>query len=214
MKFIKTAAVLCALLAAAPTFAQGNAQIVSAKESYNTLSVSYTDVTISPKEGTDTSLNGFSFGYLRGIGVMENHPLFIEAGIKFSMGFDSDTYDSDYDDITIKQTLASLAVPVNVAYKFNINDKFAIKPYVGLGLKLHVIGKYTLELDDEKKSLNWFDKKDMDGDAYKRFQLGWHLGVAFQYNRVSLGVDYGTDFIQFAKNVSSSTVNLNLGFDF
>lgn len=208
MNFIKTAAVVCALLVAAPAFAQVNTSSASTKESYNTLGVSYTGVTISPKGDLDISLNGFSLGYLHGFGVLENRPLFVETGVKFTMGFDSDDYD-DYD-VTVKQTLASLSVPVNLAYKFGVTDKFAIKPYVGLNLKLHMIGKTTVSDDEDKISMNWFDKDDMDV-VFKRFQLGWHIGAAFHYNSVSLGVDYGTDFTQIAKKASSNTINVTLG---
>lgn len=217
MNFIKTAAVVCALLVAAPAFAQVNTSSASAKKSYNTIGVSYTGVTFNPKDDDldflDTSFNGFSLGYLHGFGVLENRPLFIETGVKFTMGFASDSYDYDDYDATVKQTLASLSVPVNLAYKFGVTDKFAIKPYVGINLKLHMIGKATYSDDEDKISTNWFDKDDMDV-VFKRFQLGWHIGAAFHYNSVSLGVDYGTDFTQIAKKVSSNTINVTLGYNF
>ncbi len=37
----------------------------------------------------------------------------------------------------------------------------------------------------------------MDGSEYtwNRFQMGWQIGVGFQYKPFYLGVQYGTDFI-------------------
>ncbi len=66
------------------------------------------------------------------------------------------------------------------------------------------------ELDEEDiewiegKWCNLFsDSKENMGDkdlTWNRFQMGWHVGVGFQYKPFYLGVHYGTDFIPAYKH--------------
>lgn len=214
MKLFKTIAVACAALIATP------AAVCAAD--YNMVGVSYTNTTLSPEYGSNMSMNGFSVGYTHGFGISASHPMFIEAGLKFqgvfnskAFGFDFDS-DSDYfsdDDIDSKSSLCSFVVPVSFAWKFAINDKISIKPYAGINLKVHVLGKTTLSAFDEKMSADWFDKEEM-GVKFNRAQVGWHIGTTFEYSRIFLGVSYGTDFNQIAKSTGSGTFDLALGYCF
>lgn len=203
MNFIKTVAVVCALLVAAPAFAQ---------KDYNTANVSYTNTTLDPKNAESTSLNGFSVGYIHGVSLDKSHPIFLETGIKLSMGFYSDT--DEHNTYTTTSSLGSLSVPLSLTYIIGVKDKFAIKPYAGIDFKVNILGKSVSESKNSKDTRNWFDKKDMNGAVCKRFQMGWHIGAAFMYDKFSLGVDYGTDFIQLAKDCTTSTLNLTFGYNF
>ena len=200
MKFIKTIAIACvAMISASAAHA----------EDYNTIGVSYTNTTLTPKYGDSMGMNGFSVGYTRGFGISDSHPMFIEAGLKFSALFHSESEES----IDAISTLCSFTVPVSFAWKFELNDKFSIKPYAGLNLKVHVLGKTTFSDEDESLRINWFDKEDM-GVKWNRAQVGWHIGADFQYTEYSLGLSYGTDFNQITKKTNSGTFNLTLGYNF
>lgn len=221
MKSIKLLVLTCAAacgLSAAPQTPQTPAPEANPNAAYNLVGISYTNIGLDPEESSNISMNGFSIGYTHGFSISKKLPLFIETGVKFSLGIhsDSERYYDDYEDYgfkaTVTEKLASLSVPVNVAYKYSINDQFSIKPYLGLNVKVNVLGSTTYKVDHEKETMNWYDN---DNDGYfKRFQMGWHIGVGAQYSKYYLGLDYGTDFIKLADEISSGTFNLTLGYSF
>ena len=182
------------------------------------------------------SMNGFAVKYIHGFSLSSTMPAYIETGLNFSYAFHSETDDNDY--LEPRQQHAALAVPVNFAWRFNVADNIYLKPYLGLNLKLNVIGKQQNRLTDtflddyrevydeaydgdtESDWLSWYDKDDMGSkDAvWNRFQLGWHIGAAAQFSGFYIGLDYGTDFIKAWKykksHVNSATFNLTAGVCF
>ncbi len=205
---------------------------------YDRLSVSFMSETISPDKGDNTSLSGFSIDYIHGFSLSKTLPLFLETGLGVQAGFHS--LDADKDEIafdaesqTTKTTLMSIAVPVNLAYKFNVNPDFSLQPYLGLNLKVNVLGKAKTTFDFKDKEdeeqfekmcedneldfdKNMFDKKDT-GDknlTWKRFQMGWHIGVGMNYKAFYLGLSYGTDFIALCKKTNTSTFKVGVGVNF
>lgn len=50
--------------------------------------------------------------------------------------------------------------------------------------------------------------------TWKRFQMGWQIGAGVEWNHLYFGIDGGTDFINIAKDTSSSSMNLSLGYVF
>ena len=60
------------------------------------------------------------------------------------------------------------------------------------------------------------DAMDGDDNTWNRFQMGWHVGVGFQYKPIYLGVQYGTDFIpayshKYTYDGESETYKINTG---
>lgn len=164
--------------------------------------------------------------------------MYVETGLNLNFNFASvPVDDNDLEDYLSNQyQFAALAVPVNFAYKFDINDTFDIKPYLGLNLKLNLIGKNRLKItDDDLRDLmedegydlddyeEWgsvFNKDDMGGKnaTWNRFQLGWHIGADFVFNKFFAGLSYGTDFIpafSYKKNkINTATFNVGVGLYF
>lgn len=254
MKSIKVMMLAGLLALSTPAFAQfttggsSNSGGFSSTENtpYNVLSVGYTynNMSVDQKGAEDTSLNGFNINYLHGFSLSSTLPMYLEAGLRFSMGFNSESngddydyddddyyrartraydydYDYDYDDYygedcDMSKMLASIAVPVNFAWRFRLGENLYVKPYAGLDFKLHIIGRTKYTFGDESETANWFDKKDMGGKDYtfNRFQVGWHVGASLQYSKFIIGLDYGTDFNEIAKKTNTSTLNVNVGFCF
>lgn len=223
---------------------------------YNRFSVSYINETISYdiKDADNKSTSGFGLKYIHGFSLSNTLPLFLETGLDLHVGFWSDTddkfsaYDEDgYDDydaeLKTKLTTMNLAVPLNLAYKFNINEDFSIQPYLGLNFKFNVLAKqkHSINVTDEydengeiqdyndkltdkefeelynrKKECNMFDKDDTGNKdtVWKRFQMGWHIGVGFNYKAFNIGVSYGTDFIALCKKTNTSTLAVGVGINF
>jgi len=209
---------------------------------YDQITISYTnghfgyDYPSGNDEPDPISTNGFSLKYLHGFSLSASLPMYIEAGLNFNYNFHSAEDDEGYS--VTKFQHSALAIPVNFAYKFNVTETVAIKPFLGLNFKINTSTKSRMELTDkflddykeltgqrydgetESDWQNFFDKDDMGSkDAtWNRFQLGWHIGVDFQFNKFLIGVNYGTDFIPAYKykkyKVNSSTLNVGIGFCF
>ncbi|MCM1070983.1 MAG: porin family protein [[Clostridium] fimetarium] len=243
MKAVKILMMAGALAIATPAFAQfsnasagarstGGSSMVKDTNPYDRLSISYQNekYSIDRKNADDYSTNGIAIDYLHGFSVSKTLPIFIETGIGANFGFynDSETFDegSTYEyEHKISTKTINLAIPVNVAYKFGINNDFAITPYLGLNFKLNVFSETTnkREYADEDvqedygstHTNNNFDKKDVGKDyTWNRFQLGWHIGVGIDYKALYVGLTYGTDFMEIAKKVNTSTFKIGVGFNF
>ena len=183
------------------------------------------------------SLNGFGLNYIHGFSISSSMPMFLEVGgnLNFNFGNFLSYKDEDYGvkyEESEKMQLINLQVPVNYVYRFNVADDFSVAPYVGLNFRLNLIGKvkYVLEAWDEDEYvkeeddwLNLYSKDDMDdAGTWNRFQMGWHIGVGFEYSKVYLGVQYGTDFIPafscdeygYKPKVNTGSLRINLGYTF
>ena len=137
------------------------------------------------------------------------------------------------DDIeqTYKYSLLTLQVPVNLVYKYAFSDRFAIAPFVGIDLKYNLLGKQVLKNEaqnedgenrmedndiDDSYDANLFDKKDMGSkDAtWKRFQIGWHIGLGMDISDFYASISYGTDFTEIRKKTKLSNMVISLGYNF
>lgn len=138
-----------------------------------------------------------------------------------------------------KTSLFSLNIPINLAYKFTLNKSdISIVPYLGLNLKGNIIGKAKHKLTSDlektpyesekefwedfeeegygKENTNMFDKKETGSkDAtWKRFQMGWQIGVGLNYKQLYVGVGYGKDFTELCKKTKVATTSITLGYNF
>lgn len=139
----------------------------------------------------------------------------------------------------LKTTLFSLNIPVNLAYKFSLtNSNLSIVPYLGVNFRGNIIGKSKYKLADGlgedsyydsekefwedfeeefgKQDTNNFDKKETGSkDAtWKRFQMGWQIGIGLNYKQLYASIGYGKDFTELCKKVKISTTSITLGYNF
>lgn len=157
----------------------------------------------------------------------------------------ADIYDMDEDDITEicdpkeKFNMFSAKVPVSLVYNWQLpNSNISIAPFAGITLRYNFSGKDKMEFNwdsefeeylreeygnkefekvfgDQEKDL--FDKDDMgSSDAtWKRFQIGWQIGVSARFNNHFLvGVSYGSDFSEIFKKAKINTTSITLGYCF
>ena len=158
----------------------------------------------------DLKYPGFSVGYLRGIGLTQKVPLYLEVGGEI----DFNRYSESYDGEDYKETLLGLKIPVSLVYRININEDFSISPLFGFDFRVNLLGKAKVEYGDESYDYNLFKDDEMDGEAYKRFQAGWHIGVGFDYKALHFGVDYGTSFNEITEKVKLATTSVTVGYNF
>ena len=181
-------------------------------DGYNRVYVGYSGVKgkIDIDGADDMKFPGFSVGYLRGIGLTQKVPLYLEVGGEI----DFNRYSESEDGEDYKQTLLGLKIPVSLVYRLNINENFSISPLFGFDFRLNLMGKGKSESDGESEDWNLFDDDEMDGEAYKRFQAGWHIGVGFDYKALHFGVDYGTSFNEITEKVKLATTSVTVGYNF
>lgn len=257
MKFYLAIALLSTTTVAAAQFTNSNSPSVRTTAPHNLdtngwsrISVSYNPVKIVSdyKEADDQNATGFSIGYTKGFNITKGLPLFVEIGINGLYAFNAIDAEDDDNlkslekqgfDVERKTTLFTLNIPVNLAYKFCINNSaLSIVPYVGINLKGNLIGKakykltndlensiYTSEKDfweafEEKgygkEDTNMFDKKDTGSKDYtwNRFQMGWQIGVGVNYNKLYVGIGYGKDLTELCKKTKIGTTSITLGYNF
>ncbi len=184
------------------------------------------------------SANGFGINYIHGFSLSSSLPMFLEVGGNLNFNFgtlfsEEEEYGGVKMENKLKSQFINLQVPVNYVYKFTVADDFSVAPYLGLNFKLNLVGKvkpvieawdedeYLKEEDEDWYSL--FSKDDMeDMGTWNRFQMGWHIGVGFEYSKIYLGVQYGTDFIpafsekedEYRPKVNTGSLKINLGYTF
>lgn len=181
-------------------------------DGYNRVYVGYSGVKgkIDIDGADDMKFPGFSVGYLRGIGLTQKVPLYLEVGGEI----DFNRYSESEGGEDYKQTILGLKIPVSLVYRLNINENFSISPLFGFDFRLNLMGKGKSESDGESEDWNLFDDDEMGGEAYKRFQAGWHIGVGFDYKALHFGVDYGTSFNEITEKVKLATTSVTVGYNF
>ena len=190
-----------------------------------------------PDQGDNQSFTGLSLGWSKAIQVAASSPWHIEAGAALQYSF----YSEDGGGIEEKFNMFSVKVPIHVLYMFKLNNSnIEILPYAGLNVRYNISGtvKYTWDddyddddydywaktraYDDDyddggSYKANLFDKKDMGGSKYtwKRLQLGWEIGVKARFNgKYLVGLSYGSDFGEIAKDTKVHTTSITLGYCF
>lgn len=227
IKLLAAAALLAASTTASAQFtntSKSTSSSAASTEGWSTFYVQWnpSSINIDLKEADDQSFTGLSVGYSKAFSMTSGTPLFIETGIGLQYSFftiDSDDMDDDYYSWERKYSMLSAKIPVNLMYNFSLpNSNISIAPYAGLNFRLNITGnmKYTDD-DDNDEDYNLFDKDDMESkDAtWKRFQMGWQIGVNARFNdSFLLGVSYGSDFSELFKKAKISTTSITVGYCF
>ena len=148
--------------------------------------------------------HGISLGYIYGANIVDSLPLYIEFGGNFQYSFGKEEYEEEdeysYESYKYKLNMYSLNIPVNLAFRFGFNDnKVEITPYLGLKFRVNIAGDMKLEEHCFQYSgthIKLFDNSDeeMGDSAFKRFQVGFNVGVNFAFSGFNIGVGYTTDF--------------------
>lgn len=236
IKFLLVAFLLGMATTASAQFANAGAASASKTTTevtpWSGLRFSYNPITVNMdyEDADDINLTGLSLGFVKGIAVTKNIPLFIETGVNVTYAFKTETEsdsDEDYDyEYEVRSTISMLSatIPVNFGYKYAFNEKLSIFPFVGLTARVNILGqqkvKATLEYDGdeetEEEKVNLFDKDDMGGSKYtwKRFQIGWQIGATLNINKFAITASYGSDFNEIAKKTKVAVPAISVGVNF
>ena len=180
---------------------------------YQRVHINYAPVDLGGDYGkhSDYSLSGIELGYAKGTSISNTMPLYVEYGANLHYAWDS----IDDEDETMTLSCLNLNVPVNLVYRYNIGNGMYLAPYAGLHARVNILAteKYEDEYYDESKTINLFDKDDVDYTA-KRLQIGAQIGVGFDINNIHVGLGYVFDMTEFMKKTTTSGLRATVGFNF
>lgn len=166
------------------------------------------------------TLNGFNIQYLHGIRLTNSVPFYIEFGAKIATHFKNEKVDySDGYVESSKITKLSLSVPVNISWRFGISNSFSLMPYTGLHFTGNLLAqskyeeKDKYENYDESDVVNFFSEDEVEV-PWKRFQMGWQIGLGCNIDKFYLGFEYGLDFMKLYENCNTSNISVNIGYNF
>lgn len=176
-----------------------------------------------PDNGDGISYNGIYLEWLAAIKLNQSLPLYFDIAINYSYNFKGEDKDLNLKSASMMQ----LAVPLQVEYRLPVGDKLHISPYLGLVARANLLADQKIKIPtfnnrtgkqtgSTEKSINLFDKDDVGNSelTWKRFQLGWNIGVNFDINKFTIGLSYGTDFMEIAKKCKSSTFKVGIGINY
>lgn len=202
MKTFKFFAVAALLAISTGAFAQftnskSSAGSSSSSEKKNSVYFQYNPSEFSG-DGLDESFNAVALGYSKTFGFAEE-ALFLEVGGALQYSF--------YSKSGLKINFFSVKIPINFGYNWQVTDKVAIAPYVGLTARGNVYGRY--EAGGHSDNL-------FSGDgAWKRFQIGWQVGTNVKFlDKFYVGCSYGTDFNKIADGIKVKTTSITAGLMF
>lgn len=229
MKKLLSAAAAALMIAAPAASAQAG---TDAPAHIQKASLFYDLTTLYPKGADNAYFNGFGAGYSIDFRVSESLPLYVGTGLDMRVLFHEQTIldDTEFNllDVKANTTFINFNLPVNVSYRVPVADGFYLTPQLGLDFRVQAYGHTKLDVDnislvspqyeeliaEAHDGVNLFSGKDMGSEKLRRFQMGWHAGVNFEYNRFNVGLSYGTDFVKLKKNLGASHFLVSLGYTF
>lgn len=168
-------------------------------------------------DNVDTEFfHGFTFGYNQSIGVAgDKVPLFLEVGGNFQYGL----HTAKEGNVRSTAHLLTFNVPVNFGYSIRLGDRLALNPYVGLKMRLHLLGVETYDVKGAE-NCNLFSSDDMGDARWNRFQIGGQIGVKLIINKAFfVETGYYMDFspisnfeVKNGKDYRARTGSVNFGF--
>lgn len=192
----------------------------------------YDLTTLYPKGADNVYTNGFGVGYSIDFRVSNSMPLYVGTGLNARFLFyEKDLIDDEYLGAVEQDahvTFINFNVPVNVSYRVPVADGFYLTPELGLDFRVQVYGHAKIDTEIERvvpgmdlvqfaegsHGINLFSKDQMGGEHLRRFQMGWHAALRFEYRRVNLGLSYGTDFVKLHKDLGAGHFLVSLGYTF
>ena len=175
---------------------------------YNRTNITYQNIHYSAKDnlsgmflGDDgMSLNGFGIEYLMGIPLSTTWAMDIEWGVQFQAGWGGKKATNFLSKQKYNTNLFRINIPLQYIYHFNCGSGFRVAPFLGLDFRFNIVAKETLKtfnngVQTGEWKTNFFNSMDMNDNKFKRFQMGWHVGLALEYYHFTISATYGTDFM-------------------
>ena len=152
------------------------------------------------------NFNGLVLKYNHGWRMMKSAPLYLEAGLRFTADF----WSAPKDPLGNKASMSmlTLGIPVNVSYQFPLTKALSLQPYTGFGFKFNLMANYKYG------DLSYSMFSDKGPEKWKRFQMGWQIGLGVNFTSFYLGLEYGIDFLKLGNHINTSHLEVSVGYNF
>lgn len=152
---------------------------------------------------------GFGLSYVHGFSLSKKLPMFLEVGgnISYCDNTELQIVEVPYNDEYVLKTQfgnLNVRIPVNFAWKFQLNQKHSLTPYTGINFKFNCLTQFRegIATDGRTAWTDWIsvlkknESKDVhEEDVWNIFQMGWQIGLNWGIKRVNLGLEWGYDFL-------------------
>lgn len=216
--FIMAACLVAMATTASAQFMGGGSASSSSSdgEGYTSIRLHYNNFEIEPKNGSFDAVPSFGISLVKGWAISQSMPLFLEAGVGASYTT-GELIKSEYG--KLEYSAISAEIPVNIGYKFQINDDFAIMPFAGVSARYNITGKAEYKANDgDGYDYDYEDYEDYEDEGAeedaKKFQFGWQIGARAMYNQFSVGVSYGADFNEITDDCKAKSLIISVGYNF
>jgi hypothetical protein len=151
---------------------------------------------VSTARGVDnklfhTATIGYSYVFQLG-----DSPVYLDAGLETSGSWFSKRYN---DGTKYSMDVYHSKIPVDVVFRWNFSENFAIAPYAGMYLRYNIYGEER-EKDSYGNTQTWelFNSEYTNDDDYNRFQFGYQAGLRLIIGGcISIGAAWKQDLSSF-----------------
>jgi hypothetical protein len=157
-------------------------------------------------DGGDTQ-TGLNLGFVTGIQLTRNAPLYFEMGLNYTEKGGKGTYEGK----KFTYDLNYIEVPLVLKYQYNVDRDFSIQPFAGGYLACGVGGKIKNYGDREAYS-------SFSDDNFKRFDGGLRVGCGLAFNMLYVDICYDFGLSNICNDYFDSSKNgcfyANVGVNF
>lgn len=146
---------------------------------------------------------GFHLGGMYRLQLLSDTPLFFEPGLELQFKGGKLTRSGTSSTLN----LIYVEVPVMVAYRIQLNDKWAIQPALGPFFSFGVSGTLKQSYMGQTQSGDLFGSNG----ALKRGDVGFKIALGALLNRIYFGFGYDLSFVNLPKNYTKGDPKLRNG---
>lgn len=146
---------------------------------------------------------GFHVGGLYRLQILSNTPLFFEPGVMLQLKGGKLSQAG----VSSTLNLAYVEVPAIFAYRFQLNDTWAIQPALGPYFAFGVAGTIKQSYMGQTQSADLFGSNG----TLKRGDIGLKIAVGALIKRIYVGIGYDLSFVNLPKNYTEGNPKLRNG---
>lgn len=183
---------------------------------------------------------GYALGYNKLFNIVKDQPVYLVAGANiqysiytkssegpkgsFNLNGETVTYGTN---INTDISFYDINIPVSMMYDIAVTNDFSVAPYAGIKLRAGLGGNISNKpsatglTQDKAQALavvggsNLAETSSSVYDAdFKRFNIGWQVGVNLNYSNYILGCSYGTFFNKIAEETTLKQATISIGYRF
>ena len=175
------------------------------EEGWGTFYVEYSPMQLvsSAKDVDNRTYHSASIGVSYAFQLGYNSPAYLEGAFETTGAWFSKRFN---DGIKYNMDIYYSKILLNLAFRLNLADGFAIVPFGGVNLKYNIYGEEREKDGYGTDTWRLFDDDYTYDDDYKRFQFGYQAGLKLIIgNCFSIGASWKADLTPFCKYYDSYT---------